>query len=254
VRFGGTVALDGVNLEIRPGRVVGVIGPNGAGKTTLVNVLSGFTRSTSGEVEFDGRDIGTLRPARRARLGLLRTFQQLELFDDLTVRENILAGLDDHSFAPYVTDLVRPGRHALGPVGDAVVRALELDGDLDEKVADLPQGKRRLVAIARVVARGPRVICLDEPAAGLSQPERRRLSSVIRSLADVLGAGVLLIEHNVDVVAEVCDELVVLDFGRVIASGETAEVLHSDIVAASYLGEAQSPPVDVALTKEAVGQ
>ncbi|ODU06249.1 MAG: hypothetical protein ABS81_05355 [Pseudonocardia sp. SCN 72-86] len=236
VRFGATTALEDVGLVVEPGTVLGVIGPNGAGKTTLVNALSGFTGLSAGSVSFDGRDTTGMRPAPLARLGVHRTFQQLELFDDLTVRENVLAGLDDHSRLAYLTDLIRPGDHELGPLGDAVVTALGLAADLESKVADLPQGRRRLVAIARVVVARPTAVCLDEPAAGLSAPERRTLSAVIRSLADDLGIGVLLIEHNIDVVSDVCDELVVLNFGRVLTRGCTADVLQDPLVAESYLG------------------
>jgi sulfate-transporting ATPase len=180
-------------------------------------------------------------PQERVREGIARTFQNLELFEDLTVRENILAALDGGDVLPYLTDLIRPGRSELSAHAATAVRMLDLAGDLDRLVSDLPHGRRRLVAIVRLIAQRPAVFCLDEPAAGLSGPERTELSRVCRWMATELGAAVLLVEHNVDVVAEVCDELVVLDFGRVIARGLTVAVLADPVVKSAYLGTRPAP-------------
>jgi sulfate-transporting ATPase len=171
-----------------------------------------------------------------------RTFQNLELFEDLTVRENLLAACDSHDRGAYLTTLFRPGRSGLPPLAGAAAEALGLDGELDTIVSGLPQGRRRLLAIARLIARSPSVICLDEPAAGLSGPERKLVAQLFRSLAEDFGAAVLLVEHNVDVVSETCDELLVLDFGRVIASGASRCVLNDPVVREAYLG---SRPVDL---------
>jgi sulfate-transporting ATPase len=235
VAYGNVVAVDGVSLELVAGRVLGVIGSNGAGKTSLIDALSGFTPAT-GTIELSGRAIQGLRPVARARLGFSRTFQNLELFDDLSVRENILTALDGRSRLAYARDLVHPGRGELDDTAQAAVSLLDLDRYLDVKTADLPQGRRRMVAIARLVAQRPDVVMLDEPAAGLNGAERRTASAVFRALADQMGAAVLLVEHNVDVVAATCDELVVLDFGRMIAHGPTSDVLRDPVVRAAYLG------------------
>lgn len=240
VVYGTTVAVDDVSLELTAGRVVGVVGPNGAGKTSLIDALTGFASPAGGTIELHGRDISALRAAPRARLGLGRTFQNLELFDDLSVRENILTAIDSRRRLSYGWDLVHPGRGQLNESARAAVTMLGLDGDLDTVVADLPQGRRRMAAIARLVAGQPAAVMLDEPAAGLSGSERRIAGGLFRALADQLGAAVLLVEHNIDVVAAVCDHLVVLDFGRVIAAGTPAEVLRDRVVREAYLGRLSS--------------
>lgn len=237
VTYGNVVAVDDVSLELTAGRVLGVIGPNGAGKTSLIDALTGFTRA-SGRVTLRGSDIHHARPVTRARLGVARTFQNLELFDDLSVRENILTALDSRRRLAYARDLVYPGRSEFDDAAQAAVTMLDLERYLDVKAADLPQGRRRMTAIARLVAQRPDVVMLDEPAAGLNGAERRTAGTLFRALADQLGAAVLLVEHNVDVVATTCDELIVLDYGRVIAAGPTGEALRDPAVRAAYLGRA----------------
>jgi sulfate-transporting ATPase len=236
VTYGSTVAVDDVSLELKAGEVVGVVGPNGAGKTTLLDALTGFSPSAEGTVEFRGRDVGGMQAHLRARLGMGRTFQNLELFDDLSVRENILTALDSRSRLSYVRDLVLPRRHDLNEATRAAVSILGLEKDLDTVVADLPQGRRRMAAIARLVAQEPAAVLLDEPAAGLNGSERRTAGELFRALADELGAAVLLVEHNIDVVAATCDRVIVLDHGRTIASGPPAEVLREPAVREAYLG------------------
>jgi ABC-type branched-subunit amino acid transport system ATPase component len=236
VTYGNVVAVNDVSFELAAGQVVGVIGPNGAGKTSLIDALTGFAPMAKGTIEFRGRRLGGRGAVARARLGMARTFQNLELFDDLSVRENILTALDSRSRLAYARDLVHPGRGELNDAARAAVAMLDLDRDLDTVAADLPQGRRRMVAIARLVAQQPSVVMLDEPAAGLNGGERRTACEVFRALADQLGVAVLLVEHNVDVVSTTCDHLIVLDFGRVIASGPTAEVLRDPAVRAAYLG------------------
>lgn len=240
VRYGNVKAVDDVSFELKAGRIVGVLGPNGAGKTSLIDALTGFNRMSGGRIELSGRDITSVKAHGRARLGIGRTFQNLELFDDLTVLENILTGLDTHRSYVYATDLVRPKQGELDDTARAAISMLGLEEDLNRVVADLPQGRRRMAAIARLVAQQPQVILLDEPAAGLNGAERRTASKLFRTLADQLGAAVLLVEHNVDVVAATCDELIVLDFGRVIASGAPEEVLRDPMVRQAYLGQSMT--------------
>ena len=237
VTYGGVTAVDNVSLQLTAGKVLAVVGPNGAGKTSLIDALTGFTPVSAGTIELRGHDITGLRAFNRSRMGLGRTFQNLELFEDLSVRENILTGLDTQSRFTYTKDLVRPGRASLNNAANAAIAALGIEKDLDTIVANLPQGRRRMVAIARLIAREPIAIMLDEPAAGLSGSERRTACKLFRALADQLGAAVLLVEHNVDVVAEVSDEIIVLDFGRVIAAGPATAVLQDPIVKAAFLGQ-----------------
>jgi sulfate-transporting ATPase len=242
VSYGAVQAVRDVSFDLVAGRVLGVIGPNGAGKTSLIDALTGFARASGGTISLRGADV-TRRPAHiRARKGIGRTFQNLELFDDLSVRENILTALDRRGLARYGTDLFRPGRRGLTSAASAAVAMLGLAGDLDTVVGDLPQGRRRMVAIARLVAAEPAAMMLDEPAAGLSGAERETAGRLFRALAADFGAAVLLVEHNVDVVADTCDELIVLNFGQVIAAGPTAEVLRDPVVREAYLGKLNSIP------------
>lgn len=237
VAYGSTVAVSNVSLELCRGTVTGVIGANGAGKTSLIDAISGFTRTAGGSVALNGIEISARSPRERARLGLVRTFQNLELFEDLTVRENLLAASDRRDILAHISDIVHPGSSELSPVAKVVTGSLGLNDHLDVVVSSLPQGLRRLVAMARVIAQEPIVMCLDEPAAGMAGPERRVASELFRSLARDFNAAVLLVEHNVDVVSEVCDNVVVLDFGRVIAQGAPSAVLADAAVRKAYLGQ-----------------
>ena len=239
VRFGSVVAVDDVSMEVRPGEVVGLIGPNGAGKTTLIDAVTGFVPVSGGSIALDGRRIDGLNATRRARLGLRRSFQSLELFEDVSVEENIRAGSDQHaSRASWVTDLFWPGHHDLPPTAVAAVHEFELEPLLDKTPEELPYGRRRLVGIARTVASGPSVVMLDEPAAGLDERESAELAQLIRRLADERNMGVLLVEHDVGLVMSTCDRVVVIDFGSVIASGPPAEIRGDRAVRDAYLGHA----------------
>ncbi len=239
VRFGSVIAVDGVSLEVRPGEVVGLIGPNGAGKTTLIDAVTGFVPVTEGSISLDGRRIDRMNATHRARLGLRRSFQSLELFEDISVEENIRAGSDQlASRLSWVTDLFWPGRHELTSTAVAAVREFELEPHLDETPEQLPYGRRRLVGIARAVASGPSVVMLDEPAAGLDENESAELARLIRRLADERGMGVLLVEHDVALVMSTCDRVVVIDFGNVIASGTPAAIRGDQAVRDAYLGHA----------------
>ncbi len=241
-RFGGFTALQDVDLEVGPGEVVGLLGPNGAGKTTLIDCVSGNNRLSAGSITWDGQDVTRWAPYRRSRAGLSRSFQSLELFDDLTVRENVLAAADPRDRLAYLTDLVRPGHRPLPAPVVAAVEELGLAPLLDRRAEDLSYGQRRLVAIARAVASSPSVLMLDEPAAGLDETESAELGRLIRRLADEWGMGVLLIEHDVALVLQNADRVVVLDFGQKIAEGSPAEIRNDPAVRKAYLGEeAESP-------------
>jgi ABC-type branched-subunit amino acid transport system ATPase component/branched-subunit amino acid ABC-type transport system permease component len=237
VSFGAVKALDGVSLRVSPGQVVGLIGPNGAGKTTLIDAVTGFVKPTAGEVTLGGRSLTRTSAGERARLGLHRSFQSLELFEDISVFENLLVAAERATPLSPFTDLVWPGRHYLSASAVEAVRRFGLDDFLARKPPELPYGHRRLVALARTMASGPSVLLLDEPAAGLNASERQRLGKLIRMLASDDGRGVLLIEHDVDLVMSVCDYVVVLDFGHMIATGTPEDVRVDPAVIAAYLGE-----------------
>lgn len=237
VRFGGVTALDDVSIEVRPGEVVGLIGPNGAGKTTLIDAVTGFVALQSGEVLLKGLRVDGWSAERRARAGVARSFQSLELFEDLTVRENLLAAGDPRDRLAYLTNLFSPGSRELGSAVWAVVERFELAADLDRVARDLPFGRRRLVGMARAIATGASVLLLDEPGAGLDGPERNELVGSIRHVASEWGVGVLLVEHDVSLVMRACDRIVVLDFGRKLAEGTPTEVRGDERVVAAYLGD-----------------
>ena len=230
VRFGGVQALRGVDLEVQPGSLVGLIGPNGAGKTTLFNVVTGLERPTAGRVLLEGRDITSLPPHRRARLGLGRTFQRIEVFSSLTVRENVLAAAEARrSWGRDEPDPERTARDVLRRVG--------LERVADARVEGLSTGLLRLVEVARGLATRPSLLLLDEPGSGLDGSESEQLGDLLLELvAD--GTAVLLVEHDVELVMRVCQQVNVLDFGQVIAVGTPAEVQGDAAVQAAYLGAA----------------
>ena len=228
VRFGGNVALDDVGFVAETGRVTGLIGPNGAGKTTLFNVVTGLLPPHAGRVLLDGRDVTGYRPARRARAGLARTFQQLELFGSLTVRENLRVAADLHR------RWARTGADPAARTGELLER-LGLTEVADVRVDALPTGLARLVELGRALAIEPTVLLLDEPASGQDEPETRRFGALLRELAGE-GRAVVLVEHDVHLVMATCELVYVLDFGRVIASGTPAQVQRDEAVLAAYLG------------------
>jgi sulfate-transporting ATPase len=240
VRFGSVLAVHGVTFEVQPGEVVGLIGPNGAGKTTVIDAVTGFAKPAAGTISFGGRQIQRLSATRRANLGLRRSFQSLELFEDLDVEANIRVGAEQGaSKASWAGDLIWPGRHDLGSTAVAAIRGFDLQDDLGALPEELSYGRRRLVGIARAVASGPSVVLLDEPAAGLDETESRELAGLIRRLARERQMGILLVEHDVPLVMATCDRIVCIDFGRVIASGAPDEVRADERVVAAYLGTAR---------------
>jgi branched-chain amino acid transport system ATP-binding protein len=220
-------ALQEVTLELRRHEVVGLIGPNGAGKTTLVNVMTGFDRPTSGAVELEDRDITGWSPNRRGRAGLARTFQHSRGFRALSVRENVEVA------ALGVGASVRSARER----ASTLLRLLDLEAQAEVPSSTLAHGDERRLGVARALATEPRFVLMDEPAAGLPEAEVPDFAAVVRSIRDEHNAGVLLIDHNMALIMEVCDRLHVLDQGRTLAEGTPAEIRGNFDVAAAYLGE-----------------
>jgi branched-chain amino acid transport system ATP-binding protein len=225
--FAGVEALREVTLDLRRGEVVGLIGPNGAGKSTLVNVLSGFDRPTRGRVLYEGRDVTRWRASRRGRNGLSRTFQHSHAFRGLTVRENVEVSALGAGASPRNAALR----------ASQVLELLGLDEHANVPAAALAHGDERRLGVARALATEPRYVLLDEPAAGLPEAEVPEFAAVVRSLRDEHGAGVLLIDHNMALIMDVCDRIQVLDQGETLAQGTPAEIRANLDVAAAYLGE-----------------
>jgi ABC-type branched-subunit amino acid transport system ATPase component len=237
VSYGRNVAVDSVSLQLHPGHITGLIGPNGAGKTTLIDAVTGFTRMREGSILLDGKPVTGWSVARRARAGVGRSFQSLELFEDSTVLDNLRVASDPQGPGVYLRDLVRPKTPPLSGIVVSAIKEFGLDEDLDRVVSDLPYGKRRLLAIARAVAMRPQVLLLDEPAAGLGSTESGELANLVKRLASDWGMAILLVEHDVNFVMSVCDDIIVLDFGREISRGAPGIVRNDPAVIASYLGE-----------------
>jgi ABC-type branched-subunit amino acid transport system ATPase component len=235
-RFGGLQALDSVDLSLQPGRVHALIGPNGAGKSTMLDIICGFTRPSAGRVRLRGRDATGWPPHRIARAGVARTFQTPSLFGQMTAVENVLAGLVQGR--PVGLAAPMPSRGRGGPLYDraaALLSAVGLEGRALDEAEMLPYGQRRLLEIARGLARDPAVLLMDEPAAGLSDVEVETLKPLIRGIA-ARGVAVLLIEHNIPFVLETASQVAVLNFGRMIFTGTPQEAINDPEVLAAYLG------------------
>jgi ABC-type branched-subunit amino acid transport system ATPase component len=238
VNYGGLFAVNDVSLGVDTASCVGLIGPNGAGKTTLIDAVTGFTPST-GTVTFDGTEIQSLTPHRRARRGLCRTFQSLELFEELSIRENLLLASERAHWWSTVADMVFPRPHREG--SDAIGDALELLGisaAADRLPGDLSLGQRKLVTIARALAMRPMLLLLDEPAAGLDSRETLDLGKTLTKIVES-GVTVVLVDHDMGLVLGVCDTIHVLEFGRLIASGPPSHIRSDEDVIHAYLGGGQ---------------
>lgn len=238
VEFGGLVAVDGANLEAPVGRITGLIGPNGAGKTTTFNACSGLVTS-KGTIWLDGRDITGLSPAKRARLGLGRTFQKLDLFSRLTVAENVELAHEASVVSDRVLGQLFARRKERAVSLRKASQAMELCAiaDLaDRKAGSLSTGQKRLVELAMTVVGSYSILLLDEPSSGLDSRETDMFGRILQDVVSQTGAGILLVEHDMSLVASVCEYLYVLDFGRPLLDGPTADVLASEAVALAYLG------------------
>jgi ABC-type branched-subunit amino acid transport system ATPase component len=243
VTYGGITAVSDVSIDVWPGELVGLIGPNGAGKTTTIDAITGFV-PCRGFIRVAGTDLTGSSPHRRVRAGLARTWQAVELFEDLTVAEHLRVAAPSTGLRDLLADLVRPRRGVRSGGRDVdrrILESLELAGVADEVAADLPHGTQKLVGVARALATNPSVLLLDEPAAGLDAEEGRAFGDRLRGLA-ADGLSIVLVDHDVELVMATCDRVVVLDFGSVIASGTPERIRADRRVQEAYLGAPSPDP------------
>ena len=241
VRFGGIQALDGVDLCLDSGHIVALIGPNGAGKTTLLGAVSGAVDPQGARVVLDGQDITGLSPSERAAAGVVRTFQNLEIFTNMTTLENVMTGAHRLGGYSLLDSLLRTPRFAaqerrLRRESLATLDFVGLAAKADLAAGDLPYGEQRLLELARAIASRPKVLLLDEPAAGMNTRETAALGELIRRVRSELDIAVVLVEHDMDLVMDISDTVVVLNFGRVLATGTPREIQENAAVVAAYLG------------------
>jgi len=235
VRFGGNVALDDVSISVEPATVTGLIGPNGAGKTTLFNAITGLQSVSGGRVMLNGKDVTRLAPHKRARQGLARTFQRLELFTSLSVRDNVrVAGEIRNRWS------LGGGRMDANAEADRIIELVGLSEVADREVGEIPTGQARVVELARGLMIQPTLLLLDEPASGQTEEETEEFGHLLRKLATEDGLGICLVEHDMALVMNVCETIHVLEFGRIIASGTGEQVRNDPAVIDAYLGAPES--------------
>ena len=242
ISFGGLRAVDDFEVSIRKGQLYGLIGPNGAGKTTVFNLLTGVYQPNEGIIKLDGNDITGLKTIEINKAGIARTFQNIRLFKDLTVLDNVKVGLHNHYKYSTFEGILRLPRYfktekAMDERAMELLKVFELDGEANYLAANLPYGKQRKLEIARALATKPKLLLLDEPAAGMNPNETMELMDTIRFVRDNFDMTILLIEHDMKLVSGICEELTVLNFGRILAQGKTSEVLNDQQVITAYLGE-----------------
>lgn len=242
ISFGGLRAVDGLNMKIRKGQLYGLIGPNGAGKTTVFNMLTGVYKPTSGMIKLDGENITGKSSIAINRAGIARTFQNIRLFKNLSVLDNVKAGLHNHMKYTTIEGILRLPRYfkeekAANEKAMELLKVFELDGEAQQQAANLPYGKQRKLEIARALATDPKLLLLDEPAAGMNPNETEELMQTIHFVRDSFNMTILLIEHDMKLVSGICEELTVLNFGQELAQGETSVVLNDPKVITAYLGE-----------------
>jgi branched-chain amino acid transport system ATP-binding protein len=242
VRFGGVIALDRVSIDLNRGEILGLIGPNGAGKTTLFNCISGVLQPDAGRIFFDGRSLRRVPPHERARRGIARTFQNLQLWNSMTLLENLAVPMDALGRRSTIADalgnpLSRFAERATMERARAILHVLDLDTHASSLAGDLPAGIQRRVEIARALAMRPKLILLDEPAAGLDAGETKRLAGLLNAVRERFHVSMLLVDHDMSLVMRVCDYMYVLDFGKILAQGRPADIRGDRKVIAAYLGE-----------------
>lgn len=242
ISFGGLHAVDNFHISIKKGQLYGLIGPNGAGKTTVFNLLTGVYKPDEGVITLDGTKITGLKTIEINKAGIARTFQNIRLFKNLTVLDNVKVGLHEHYKYSTLAGILRlPSYYRvekqMNEKAMELLKVFDLDQEVDFLASNLPYGKQRKLEIARALATEPKLLLLDEPAAGMNPNETQELMDTIRFVRDNFDMTILLIEHDMKLVSGICEELTVLNFGRVLAQGETSEVLNNPEVITAYLGE-----------------
>ncbi|KGO13894.1 ABC transporter [Clostridium botulinum] len=230
INFGGITAIDNLNFSVNEGEILGVIGPNGAGKTTLYNTITGIYKPSKGDIFLNNKKITGMKPYKISKLGIARTFQNIRLFNSLTVLENILVGR-----VSELKKLVKLNPY-MGETLD-ILKVVGLEKVINNMASDLPYGQQRKVEIARSLAISPKVLLLDEPAAGMNNYEKRDLKNLINILREDFNITVLIIEHDMGVIMELCDRILVLDYGKKIAEGSPEEISNDDNVIKAYMGK-----------------
>lgn len=242
ISFGGLRAVDGFDLTIEKGQLYGLIGPNGAGKTTVFNLLTGVYKPNEGIVKLDGKDITGKSIIDINKEGIARTFQNIRLFKELSVLDNVKAGLHNHNVYSTLEGIFRLPKYyrvekEMNERAMEILKVFDLDGEADILASNLPYGKQRKLEIARAIATGPKLLLLDEPAAGMNPNETGELMDTIRFVREKFDMTILLIEHDMKLVGGICEELTVLNFGQVLTHGKTEDVLNDPAVITAYLGE-----------------